>query len=94
MAFTIGTSANEIPHTLYYVGGAACILRVLMGTTTDTLSESGARGFIDRDMITFSGIPAFGATFRWQGVYCFSSSAFWAYSKDDRYGFFNDRHKL
>ena len=84
VTFNIGTSENELPPSLYFTD-TACALTIQYNSAT-----TNAQGHLDGSMLVFSGIPESGATLNWYVVYCFSSNSFWKYSRDDRYGFFND----
>lgn len=85
-AFPIGTSQYELPHALYYTD-SACVLQVK--DASDNVNNS-VYGYLDKNRIMFGGIPASGAMVQWYVAYCFSSDGFWQYSKEDRYGFFDD----
>lgn len=84
LTFNIGTGGNELPPSLYFTD-TSCALTIQYNS-----AATAAKGHLDGSKLVFSGIPASGATLNWYVVYCFSSNSFWKYSRDDRYGFFND----
>lgn len=84
ITFNIGTDGNELPPSLYFMY-PSCALTIQYNS-----AATAAKGHLDGSKLVFSGIPESGATLYWYVVYCFSSNSFWKYSRDDRYGFFND----
>lgn len=86
----IGSEDNELPRSLYYLDTSVALTLQNIPHKNIATAATGARGYIDRDKLIFSGVPAEGAAFYWYVVYCFSSAKFWDVSKDDRFGFFND----
>ena len=90
VSFTIGTADNEIPHSLYYTDTSCALIIQNNPEIENAATALNSKGYIDRNKMYFSGIPAAGCTLEWYATYCFSSKKFWKNSVDDRYGNFND----